>query len=98
MAVDGTYNITVSTPMGAQQGKLTLKTEGNSLSGTNESAMGTSTLMNGKVSDNEVQWDEMAKTPMGEIKISFKGTVEGDKISGQVTTPFGPAPFEGTRV
>jgi uncharacterized protein YjdB len=96
MAVDGTYNITVQTPMGAQQSKVTLKTDGNSLSGTDESAFGT-TSFTGTVSGDEVQWEETVKSPMGELKISFKGTVEGDKISGQATTPFGPSPFEGTR-
>ncbi len=96
MAVDGTYNIIVQTPMGAQKSKITLKTDGDSLNGTDESAMGTSTLT-GTAKGNEVQWEETVKTPMGEIKLSFKGEVEGNKISGQVTSPFGSVPFEGTR-
>jgi len=97
MAIDGTYNITIHTPIGDQKVKLTLKTQGNALSGTSESSMGVSTFAGGTVNGNEVQWTDNATTPMGPLKIDMKGKVEGDKISGQAVSPFGPAPFEGTR-
>jgi hypothetical protein len=97
MAVDGVYNITVNTPMGSQVSKLTLITSGNTLTGTNESQMMGTSKLTGTVNGNEVQWEENASTPMGDIKISFKGKVEGDKISGEATTPFGSIPLEGTK-
>jgi hypothetical protein len=37
-------------------------------------------------------------SPMGEMKLEFKGTVIGDKISGQVQMgSFGSSDFQGTR-
>jgi len=96
MAIDGTYNITIHTPIGDQKVKLTLKTLGNTLSGTSESSMGVTTFT-GTVNGNEVKWTDNATTPMGSLKIDMKGRVEGDKISGQAVSAFGPAPFDGTR-
>lgn len=99
MAVDGTYNITVHTPMGDQKSKLNLKTEGNSLSGSLEDAMsGVTEFMGGTVNGNEVSWTITPKTPMGPLKLDCKATIDGGKISGQAVSMFGPAPFEGNRI
>ena len=98
MAIDGTYNITIHTPMGDQEAKLTLKTDGNILTGTSESAMaGISEIEDGKVNGNELTWTENVKTPMGPLTLNMTVTVDGDRISGEANTPFGPAPFEGSR-
>jgi hypothetical protein len=98
MAVDGSYNITVHTPIGDQKSKVTFKTEGKALSGTSENPMAGVAAFTGTVNGNEVQWTENITTPMGPLKIDFKGTVDGDKISGQAVSMFGPAPFDGARV
>jgi hypothetical protein len=97
MAIDGTYNITIHTPTGDQKVKLTLKTRGNTISGTSESSMGVTTFT-GTVNGNEVQWTDNATTPMGSLKINMTAKVEGDKISGQAVSAFGPASFDGTRL
>jgi len=98
MAIDGTYNITINTPMGDQEAKLTFKTDGNILTGTSESAMaGISEIEDGKVNGNELTWTENVKTPMGPLTLNMTVTVDGDRISGEANTPFGPAPFEGSR-
>jgi hypothetical protein len=98
MAVGCTYSITVHTPMGDQKIKITLKTEGNSLSGTSESPMGVTTFTGGTVKGNEVSWTATPKTPMSPLKLDFKATIDGDKISGQAVSMFGPSPFEGARI
>ena len=98
MAIDGTYNITIKTPLGDQNVKLTLKTDGDTLTGTTESALtGVNEWTDGRVNGNEITWTENAKTPMGPVTLNMKATVEGDKITGQADSPFGPAPFEGSR-
>lgn len=81
MVVDGVYEITMQTLMGKHRGKLTLKTSGNVLTGTNETPIGT-TSFTGTVEDDRVQWTERLETPMGSVTITCK--VEGDKILGQV--------------
>ena len=97
MAIDGTYNTTVQTPMGPQAGKLIFKTEGNTLTGVSEGMMGADPIQSGIVNGDEFEFMVETKTPMGPIKVTIKGKVEGDKISGQAVTPFGPAPLTGTR-
>jgi hypothetical protein len=98
MAVDGTYETTVKTPMGAQAGKLELKTEGTTLTGTMQGMMGTDPLQNGTVNGNEFTFMVETKSPMGPLKITIKAKVEGDVLTGEATTPFGPAPLTGKRV
>jgi len=98
MAVDGTYNINLETPMGKRTGKLTLKTDGGSLSGTFAAEGGENTFAGGTVSGEEIAFMVEVSTPMGQIKLDFKGTVSGDAISGQVQAgEFGSFPFNGTR-
>ena len=97
MAVDGTWNITVNSPMGAQKSTLTLKTSGGTLTGTAAGAQGSQELQNGKVDGNNVSWDISITTPMP-MTLSFSGAVDGDKISGNVKAgAFGSFPFSGTR-
>ena len=98
MALEGTYDIMVKTIKGKQGGRLVFKTEGGTLTGTSESGGETVELQEGTANGNEFQFFVKQKTPIGRIKVTFKGKVDGDTISGKAKTPFGPAPFEGTRV
>jgi len=99
MAVDGTYNIEISTPMGKRTAKLTLKAEGNSLSGSAASDQGTQTFTGGTVSGDAVAWAMEVSGPMGRMKLEYNGKVTGNEISGTVKLGnFGTAPFKGTRV
>jgi len=95
MAADGTYNITMTTPIGPQQAKLTLKSDGSSLSGTLESAMGPEEFSGGVVDGNRCEWNAIVRTPIGPLKLKVSATVDGDTISGQAVTPFGTAAFKG---
>jgi hypothetical protein len=98
MTLDGTYDITAKTPMGNQEGRLLFKTDGGSLTGTSESAGQAVELTGGVANGNEFQFKVKQKTPMGEMIVTFTGTVDGDAISGKIKTPLGPVPFEGKRV
>ncbi|MFC1921467.1 hypothetical protein ACFLYQ_07075 [Chloroflexota bacterium] len=100
MAIDGTYNVAISTPMGSRTAKLTLKADGDALSGSisGEGYEGKE-FSGGKVSGNEVSMDVTIPSPMGgDIKLDFKGTVNGDEISGEVQLgSYGTNSFSGTR-
>jgi len=97
MAADGTWNLTLSTPMGERQSKLTLSTAGGSLTGTQEAEGNTTDITDGSVSGDEVSWKVAIVNPMP-LTLTFTGTVSGDSISGSADTGmFGSFPFEGTR-
>jgi hypothetical protein len=97
MAVDGTYSITMNTPMGPQQAKLTLKSDGNSLGGIYEGAMGPEEFSGGVIDGNRCEWNATTKTPMGPLSLKISATIDGNTISGQAVTPFGTATFEGSK-
>ena len=97
MAVDGIYNIVINSPMGAQKITLTLKADGNTLTGSQAGAQGTMDIAEGKVDGNNVSWSANITSPMP-MKLETTGTVDGDKISGNVKAgAFGSFPFSGTR-
>ena len=99
MAVDGTYNIEVQTPMGNQPGKLTLKADGDSLSGSFDGGMGgEQAFSGGTVIGDEATWSISVTGPMGQMKLDFKVTVTGDDVSGQVQLgSFGTGDIKGKR-
>ena len=97
MSADGTWNTTMNTPMGAQQGTLELKTDGSTLSGTLSSAQGTIELKDGTADGDSLSWKADITTPMP-MTLEFSAKVDGDNISGSVKLgAFGTASFSGAR-
>jgi len=97
MSADGTWNTTINTPMGAQQGTLTLTTDGASLSGVMAGAQGEMALTDGAVDGDTLTWKADMTSPMP-MTLEFTATVTGDEISGSVKLgAFGDATFTGTR-
>jgi len=97
MAVDGKWEITINSPMGAQKATLDLATSGNTLTGTQVAAQGSGPLENGKVDGNNLTWSAKISSPMP-MTLDFTGTVDGDKLSGSVKAgSFGSFPFTGNR-
>ena len=98
MAVDGTYKVDINSPMGTQSATLTLKTDGSSLSGSSAGAQGTQDFTGGTVDGNDFAFSMSLSGPMGQIQLDFKGTVDGDDISGNVQLgSYGSASFKGSR-
>jgi hypothetical protein len=99
MAVDGTYDITLGTPMGDRPGKLVLTTDGAGLSGSFEGPQGNQAFDGGTVDGDDVAWRATVSGQMGEMKIDFAGKIDGDEIGGTVQFgSFGSGRFKGTRV
>ncbi len=94
---DGTWNTTMNTPMGAQQGTLTLATAGADLSGKLAGPQGEIELEDGKVDGETLTWKAKLTSPMP-MTLEFDAKVDGDNISGNVKLgAFGNATFSGTR-
>ena len=49
MSADGSWKVTINSPMGAQEATLTLKTDGDSLSGSLDGPQGTQDFEGGTV-------------------------------------------------
>lgn len=97
MSADGTWNVTINSPMGAQQATLTLATDGGSLSGQMASPQGTQDFSGGTVDGDNLSWSVQMTQPMP-MTLDITATVSGDEISGNVKLgAFGDASFSGTR-
>src|SRR5271169_2364883 len=97
MAVDGNWNITMTTPMGERNTTLSLKSSGGTLTGT-QGADGTSgEIFDGTVNGDDVAWKISITNPMP-LTLAFIGKVSGDSMSGEMGIgPMGSVPFTGTR-
>lgn len=99
MAIDGTYKVTAHTPMGKIESTLTLKTDGESLSGNMTSSMfGTVEISGGKFDGSSFSANMTMEGPFGKMEMTTSGTVDGDNISGEVKTSMGNSSFTGVRV
>ena len=97
MSADGTWTLTLETPMGERRSTLTLSTAGGALTGTQEAEGDTTNIAEGSVNGNQVSWKVSVTNPMP-LTLTFNGNVDGDAISGMADTGmFGSFPFEGKR-
>jgi hypothetical protein len=98
MAVDGSWKLTVNTPMGEQESMLVISSSGAALSGTQSAGSGEGKpIDSGAVNGNIVSWKSSISRPMP-MTLEFSGTVDGDSMSGTVKLGmFGTQPFSGVR-
>lgn len=97
MAIDGKWEITINSPMGAQKAKLDLSSNGGELTGTQHAQGSSQPVANGKVDGNAVSWSANITSPMP-MTLEFTGSVDGDAIKGSVKAgAFGSFPFTGAR-
>lgn len=96
MSFSGTYNIEINTPMGKQEGVLTLVEDGGNLTGTMAAQGDSAEIKNGSVAGDKATWDVDVSKPMP-LTLSFEGTKAGDAINGNVKLgAFGSSTFSAT--
>ncbi|MDB5419586.1 MAG: hypothetical protein JWP28_3133 [Phenylobacterium sp.] len=96
MSADGNWKITINTPMGARTVNATIKTNGDTFTGSTSSDMGSQDIT-GAVDGDKLTWSFDITNPMP-MKLEFDAKVEGDKMTGNVKLGmFGNAPLSGER-
>ncbi len=98
MAVDGTWKLTVNTPMGTQESTLVVQSSGSTFTGTQSAGHGEGRPVDdGEVDGNTLSWKASISKPMA-MTLVFTGTVDGDTMEGSVKLGmFGSAKFTGVR-
>ena len=97
MSVDGTWDITTDTPMGAQKGTLSLATDGGTLTGKMSGAQGEIEIEDGTVDGDDISYKFSFTSPMA-ITIEVTASIDGDNISGSAKLgAFGNATITGSR-
>lgn len=92
--VDGIYEITSKTPIGTMESILTINADG---SGSVKSTMGKSEFSDAYIDGNNFEFDMTVNSPIGEMQMSFEGSVDGDSVSGNISNPMGGSEFSGFR-
>jgi hypothetical protein len=96
MSADGSWKITINTPMGAQVVTADIKTSGDTFTGVTKGQMG-SQEVSGKVNGNTLTWSSSITSPMP-MTLEFEAKVDGDNMSGNVKLgAFGNAALTGVR-
>jgi hypothetical protein len=96
MSADGTWKVTINSPMGVQTGTLTVKTSGDSFTGQFAGAQGTQDI-SGKADGDKLSWGTKLTQPFP-IDLEFSVTVTGDAMEGSVKAgAFGSSPLKGER-
>ena len=86
----------MQTPMGERTGEVTLKQDGETLTGKLDSDGQTGEITNGKVENGRAKWDVAVTTPMP-LTLSFDVAEDGDNLDGTVELGmFGSSDVSGT--
>jgi len=96
MSIDGSWDMTVNTPMGAQASTVVFTTDGDTLNGE-VTAPQPNSIYDGKVDGDTAEWKVDITVPMA-LTVLFKVTVDGDALSGTAAAgPFPPSQVTGQR-
>lgn len=95
--VDGAWDLEVQTPIGKQKVQLTVKSDGNALSGALDGAEGRNEIFDATIDGSTIFFRAFLKKPI-KVKVSYKATIEGNTMTGTAKTPLLPTiNFSGTR-
>jgi hypothetical protein len=96
-SLEGVFKAMVKTPMGSQEVFYTFHVDGAVLTGNVTVLGNTLEIENGKSTAEGFSFQYKMKGPIGKIKVTATGKLEGDKIVCNLKTPMGSIPFEGIR-
>ena len=98
MSIDGSYECVTKSPMGDQTSTFTIVTnDDGTFTGTNEGAMGSMDVENGKVDGNHITWDMNMTVPMP-MKLEGDATITDGQLAGSVKAgAFGEMAMTGTK-
>jgi len=85
--VGGTWDVSVSTPQGANQATMTVTQSGTSFTGQLTSEMGSAAVDNGQVTGSSVSWTITLNLGGQSMTITFHGDVEGNRMRGSADIP-----------
>ena len=97
--VTGDWEMTMESPRGGEITRAVhFEQDGEKITVTMESRRGDEITAEGTIKGNEIEWNVSRETPRGAMTIIYKGTVEGETMSGTVEMgDFGSADWTAKR-
>ncbi len=83
--VTGDWEMTVVTQRGERIRAVSFEQDGEKITVTMEGRQGEETTGEGTIKGNAIEWTISLSTPRGDMTMTYKGTVEGDTMTGAVT-------------
>lgn len=99
MALNGTYELLVKSPLGNDKGTMEFQTHDKELTGSGTDQKGEVMLIeSGNVNGDEFTFKTKLGSPFGRISVEFVGTADGDSITGDVKSGMGNFTFTGKKI
>ena len=95
--LSGTWTLTIETPMGISNPILTIWKSADGYDGTYESRRGKRGVEDIQVTGQAFSFRMMVSMPMGDFEMVYKGSIDGEKISGTIGNSMGEVAFVGRR-
>jgi biphenyl-2,3-diol 1,2-dioxygenase len=95
-SLSGLWNVTIKSPLGANEVVFDLTVEGSSVTGVINDRKGAHPITEGVVDGSQLKWRAKVGDPIA-MNVAFTANIDGDAMSGGAKSPFGTAPFTGTR-
>jgi imidazolonepropionase-like amidohydrolase len=96
-AATGTWALSVTSPNGVVTSTLTIKQDGESLSGEIDTPFGKVSIINGRIRGDEVTFDFTITAQGQPMAVTTKGKIDGNSISGMMETSGQSFDFTGTK-
>lgn len=96
--VAGKWEMTSETPRGTRTSTFTFEQEGTVLTGTVEGGRGSTPISSGSVEGNVITFKVVRGMGDRSMELTYTGTLDGDTITGSVSTPRGEREFTMRRV
>lgn len=96
-SVGGVYTVTIDIPGQPIQGTLNLIQQGEILTGSLQTNLGTTQIKDGKVTTEGFNFTTTVEFGGSTFDLAVNGKVSGNEISGTMTAPQGAIPFRGTK-
>ena len=95
--LSGTWTLTIETPMGISNPVLTIWKSGGGYEGSYESRRGKRVVEDVEVKGQTFSFRMKVSMPMGDFEMTYKGSIDGETISGTIGNPMGEIAFVGKR-
>jgi imidazolonepropionase-like amidohydrolase len=97
--ITGIWTLSVNSPQGPTDVTLNVTQSGGALTGTTTSSIGSASLIAGSISGNTFRFSINLNSPqVGELSVTFSGTVQGTKMSGTAdVSGIGAMEFTGSK-
>ena len=93
----GTWILTIDTPRGVRHPSLEINKDGDSYSGVYNSLRGPIDIKAISRDGDSFAFPLVITVPIGDIEVNYRGTINGDDMTGSVQSPRGEVPFTAKR-